>query len=311
MEVLGIDIGGTNTEIGVVDSNSGIIEVVSFKTKDATSFEDYISTLTQKVRLLTLNHDISSIGIGAPNFDSIANEFCPVNFPWTDLYPFNLKAHLDDKLSITTSVVNDANAAALAENRYGAGIENPTFIMVTIGTGLGGAIVVNNQLLEGFSGYAGEFGHTKIENISRKCNCGGIGCLETVVSANGIKATYAANMKNITGNYPQIIPQVKTIFEKAKNNDDVCKQTLQFTFETLGNKLSDFIHIINPKAVVFSGNISKSLEVYMPKMKDVCEKQLLPDFRGKVNYMASDLLDKRMNILGPASLAFSKKEVAV
>jgi glucokinase len=308
MKVLGIDIGGTNTEVGVVDSELGILEVVVFNTKDATSFEDYITTLTKKVQLLSSKYELYAIGIGAPNYDSVSGEFRPVNFPWKDLHPFNLKLHLESKVGISTSVVNDANAAALAENRYGVGQENPTFIMVTIGTGLGGAIVINNRLLEGASGYAGEFGHIKIENISRKCNCGGIGCLETVVSANGIKGTYASNIKNITGSFPDKIPTVKTIFDRARNNDDVCQQTLKFTFETLGNKLADFIHIINPEAVVFCGNISKSLGAYMPIMQDMCENQLLPDFRGKMKYVVSDLLEKRMNILGPASLAFSIKE---
>jgi glucokinase len=311
MIVLGIDIGGTNTELGVVNSESGIIEVLSFKTKNCSSFDDFIASLLENVKTLTLKYDIQSIGIGAPNFDSQSNEFRPVNFPWSDLRPFNLKSFLEDQLNISTHVVNDANAAALAENRFGLGQEYPSFIMITIGTGLGGAIVINNELFDGSFGYSGEFGHTKIDQLSRKCNCGGIGCLETVVSANGIKKTYSLNMKNITGNHLENSPTVKQIFSLANDKDSVAIQTLDFTFQTLGKKLADFIHILNPQVVVFCGNISKSLVGYMPEMIEICEKQLLQDFRGKVEYKVSDLLEKKMNILGPASLALDKLELAI
>lgn len=311
MKVIGIDIGGTNTELGVIDSEKGIVELKSFKTKDATSFDNYIGTLLDNIKSLLENHKVQSIGIGAPNFDSNTNEFRPVNFPWDDLRPFNLKSFLEENLSISTYVVNDANAAALAENRFGIGKKYPSFIMVTIGTGLGGAIIINNKLFDGAFGYSGEFGHTKVEQLSRNCNCGSIGCLETIVSANGIKKTYSLNMKNITGVMPKEELTVKEIFDRANKKDPVCLKTLEFTFDTLGKKLSDFIHIINPEAVVFCGNISKSLHLYKTQMIDNCEKQLLTDFRGKVKYEVSDLLDRKMNILGPASLAFDKSEILV
>ena len=311
MKVIAIDIGGTNTELGVVDSQNGIVELANFKTKNAISFDNYIQTLLHNIKSLSINHDIQSIGIGAPNFDSKSNEFRPVNFPWNDLRPFNLKSFIEKNLNINTYVVNDANAAALAENRFGIGKTHPSFIMVTIGTGLGGAIVINNKLFDGAFGYSGEFGHTKVDQLSRQCNCGSVGCLETIVSANGIKKTYSLNMKNITGVVPEQLPTVKEIFTKANQKDAVCLQTLEYTFETLGTKLSDFIHVINPEAVVFCGNISKSLQAYKSKMIDNCEKQLLADFRGKVKYEVSDLLDRKMNILGPASLAFDYSEALV
>ncbi|MGC6428091.1 MAG: ROK family protein [Flavobacteriales bacterium] len=311
MIVLGIDIGGTNTELGVLNSEKGIIEVSSFKTKNCNSFDGFIKTLLENIKSLHDKYDIQCIGIGAPNFDSQSNQFRPVNFPWSDLRPFNLKSCIEDEFNIATFVVNDANAAGLAENRFGVGKNHPSFIMITVGTGLGGAIVINNELFDGAFGYSGEFGHTKVDQLSRKCNCGGVGCLETVVSANGIKKSYSLNMKNITGVDLQDIPTVKQIFSLAENKNDIAKQTLEFTFQMLGKKLSDFIHILNPQVVVFCGNISKSMHAYMPEMIEECEKHLLEDFRGKVSYKVSDLLDKKMNILGPASLALDKLELAV
>ena len=170
---------------------------------------------------------------------------------------------------------------------------------------------INNQLFEGAFGYAGEFGHTKIEGLDRLCNCGGVGCLETVVSANGIKKSYAVNMKEIKSSEPTQIPSVKAIFDKAKNGDTRCQAILYFTFEKLGQKMADFIHILNPQAIIFCGNIAKSMGAYMPIISGFCEAQLLNDFKGKIHYGVSELLDDRMNVLGPASLAFAKAEELV
>ena len=302
--VLGIDIGGTNTEFAVVDSTKGIVHIDKFKTKSHNSFLNYIENLTIIVKDLTKKFNISSIGIGAPNFDSGSNTFCPVNFNWPDVSPFNLEQHLEHEVNISSSVVNDANAVALAENRYGIGRSVNSFIIITIGTGLGAGIVINNHLFDGSYGYAGEFGHTKVEDIDRTCNCGGIGCLETVVSANGIKRTLAKKLKI---NSPNEAPDVRSIFEKAKKGDVVCIETLEYTFQILGKKLSDLIHILTPEAIVFCGNISKSLETYMPLIKRESERNLLNNMRGKTNYVVSELLDQKMNLLGPASLAFNKK----
>jgi len=302
--VLGIDIGGTNTEFAVVDSTKGIVHVEKIKTKSHDSFLNYIENFTDMVKDLTKKFNISSIGIGAPNFDSGSNTFCPVNFNWSDVSPFNLDKHLEHEVNIPTSVVNDANAVALAENRYGIGRSVNSFVIITIGTGLGSGIVINNHLFDGPYGYAGEFGHTKVEDIDRICNCGGVGCLETVVSANGIKRTIA---KKLNLNSPEEAPDVRSIFEQAKKGDVVYKETLEYTFKILGKKLSDLIHVLTPEAIVFCGNISKSLDAYMPLIKRECERNLLNNMRGKTNYIISDLLNQKMNLLGPASLAFNKK----
>ncbi|MGC6471239.1 MAG: ROK family protein [Flavobacteriales bacterium] len=306
MKVIGVDIGGTNTELGVVDSELGIVQTSKFKTKGNDSFKSYIDLLTENIHALTVEHDIQSIGVGAPNYDASSQTFCPVNFPWTDLEPFNLKSHLEKELNIPTYLSNDANASALAENRYGVGLKYSDFILITIGTGLGGGIIVNNQLFEGAFGYSGEFGHTKIEGNDRKCNCGGVGCLETIVSANGIKKSYALTIKSLNSSEPNHIPSIKKIFDMARNGDQNCHSILETTFDKLGSKLADFIHVLNPQAVIFCGNISKSLETYLPTIKNSSEKQLLNDFRGKIEYSISSLLDEKMNVLGPASLAFNK-----
>ena len=302
--VIGIDIGGTNTEFAVVDSIKGILHIEKIKTKSHDSFLNYIENFSEIVKDLAKKFNISSIGIGAPNFDSGSNTFCPVNFNWSDVSAFNLEQHLQNEVSIPTSVVNDANAIALAENRYGIGRNVNSFIVITIGTGLGAGIVINNHLFDGSYGYAGEFGHTKVENIDRTCNCGGIGCLETVISANGIKRTIATKLKL---NSPEDAPEVRSIFENAKKGDSISKETLEYTFHVLGKKLSDLIHVLTPEAIVFCGNISKSLDTYMPIIKRECERNLLNNMRGKTNYIVSDLLYKKMNLLGPASLAFNKK----
>ena len=233
--VIGIDIGGTNTEFAVVDSIKGILHVEKIKTKSHDSFLNYIENFSEIVKDLAKKFNISSIGIGAPNFDSGSNTFCPVNFNWSDVSAFNLEQHLQNEVSIPTSVVNDANAVALAENRYGIGRKVNSFIIITIGTGLGAGIVINNRLFDGSYGYAGEFGHTKVDDIDRICNCGGVGCLETIVSANGIKRSIVEKL-NLKSD--KDAPDVKSIFKKAKKSDVIYNEVLEYTFRILGKKLS-------------------------------------------------------------------------
>ena len=304
--VLAIDIGGTNTEFGVVDYSNEIVFFEQIKTKNHPSFSSYITNFKSIVKRLATQYDIESIGIGAPNYDAESKSFCPVNFKWEDVSTVNLKNELQNEVNIPTFVVNDANAIALAENSYGIGRRVSSFLMITIGTGLGSGIVINNDLYNGPYGYAGEFGHTKVDDIHRQCNCGGIGCLETVVSANGIKFSLAQklNLKNLNE-----VPVVRQIFERADQGDADCQEVLEYTFRVLGKKLSDAIHFLTPEAIVFGGNISKSLHKYLPIVEHECEKHLMANMKGRTIFHISGLLDKKMNILGPASLAIKKARV--
>jgi glucokinase len=305
MKVLGIDIGGTNTEMAVMSQKDGLIDSISFQTSSVSSFSEYIDKLTESARLLLMNHEVASIGIGAPNYDSRRNEFSPVNFVWEDVKPFNLQSHFESQFIIPCSVVNDANALALAENRYGVGKVYSSFVMLTLGTGLGCGIILNNQLFDGSSGYAGEFGHVKVDGLDRACNCGGCGCLETVVSANGIMSTYIGVKESYNG-LP--LHSVKEVFDRASLKDEACLNVLDTTFSHLGKKLSDLIHILNPEAIIFSGNISKSLKPFMDQISSVCEESLMTDFKNLSEYRVSDLIDEKVNLLGPCSLAFEQLE---
>lgn len=304
--VLAIDIGGTNTEFGVVDCSNEIVFFEQIKTKNHSSFSNYITNFLEVVKQIASQYEIEAIGIGAPNYDSETNTFCPVNFNWGDVTSVNLKKFLQDQVNLPTFVVNDANAIALAENSFGVGKRVSSFLMITIGTGLGSGIVINNDLYNGPYGDAGELGHTKVDNIERQCNCGAIGCLETVVSANGIKYSLAQKLGLKSVNEA---PDVRKIFEKANKGDAVCQEVLEYTFTILGKKLSDAIHFLTPEAIVFGGNISKSLSKYLPIIEQECEKHLLINMKGRTIFKISDLLDEKMNIMGPASLAIKKAKL--
>ena len=167
----------------------------------------------------------------------------------------------------------------------------------------------NNQLFDGAFGYAGEFGHTKIEGLDRQCNVGNR-MFRDCCFANGIKKSYAVNMKEIKSSVPTQIPSVKTIFEKAKSGDKRCQVILNFTFEKLGQKMADFIHILNPE-LLFSVEILPSLwkVIYLLFLVFARSNYLMTL---KVKYTRiSELLDDKMNVLGPASLAFTKAEELV
>ena len=191
--VVGIDIGGTNTEFGIVDARGTVIASSSIKTGAYTEVETYVDEVCKN--LLPLLEDnggkdkIKGIGVGAPNGNYYTGtvEFVP-SLPWKGVIP--LAALFEERLGIPTALTNDANAAAIGEMTYGAARGMKDFIMITLGTGVGSGIVINGQLVYGHDGFAGELGHVIVRRENgRACGCGRKGCLETYCSATGVART--------------------------------------------------------------------------------------------------------------------------
>ena len=203
---IGIDIGGTNIEIGWVNSDGKILNQINYKTnkfKTGKEFTDFIAPII--IEENKKYDSILGIGIGAPNgnFFTGSIEFAP-NLGWDEVIP--LAKLFIENTGIETKLTNDANAAAYAEMIYGNAKEMKNFVVVTLGTGLGSGIIVNGEMLYGSTGFAGEFGHIIIERGGRQCGCGRKGCLETYVSATGIVKT--AN---------ELLTQTNSVLNKIPN----------------------------------------------------------------------------------------------
>ena len=239
---IGVDLGGTNTVYAIVDKAGYIIDRDSFPTKIpsvdvwADILADGISKMIDKN---SLQGNIVGIGIGAPSANATTGSIeGSTNLPWPP--PVPLSNLIEARLGLPVKVNNDANAAAIGEKAYGVAAGMNDFIVLTLGTGVGGGIVCNGHLLSGARGFAGELGHVTFPFAQdRVCGCGRKGCLETVASARGIVETAKRLMK--TTDKPSMLRKKteeeltsKTIAEAANAGDELAKEVFDFTGECLG-----------------------------------------------------------------------------
>jgi len=306
---LGIDIGGTNTVFGLVDENGNIKTKESIPTHSMNPAEDLFQRLFEVFSPVYNEHaekyQIMGIGVGAPNANyysgSVEN---PPNLNWGTV---NLISLIQKYYDLPVAVTNDANAAALGELKFGAARGMKNFVQITLGTGLGSGIVVNGDLLYGHSGFAGEMGHTTIIAEGRKCGCGKRGCLETYVSAPGIKrtvfelmaeSTEASTLRDI--NYNDLTS--KKIYEAAKIGDRIANNAFKFTGKILGQAMADAVAYLSPEAFVLFGGLALSGDLILEPTKKHLENNLLNIFKGKVKILLSGLPEGDAAILGASAL---------
>ncbi len=307
----GIDIGGTNTEIGIVDKNGLVIFSESISTRLYDNPESFVLA-TSKILYdgIEKNHtNLIGIGIGAPsaNYYSGSIEFAP-NMPWEGIIPLAklFKSEMDVKCTLT----NDANAAALGELLFGDAKQLLDFVVVTLGTGLGSGFVVNGEVLYGHDGFAGELGHIIIENNGRLCGCGRRGCLETYVSATGIVTTakewlldsaVTTSLRNFS------IDEISslTVADAALNGDAFAIQIIDYTAEKLGFALANMVAITSPSHIFLYGGLAKSGTVLLNPVKQYFDKFILRNYKGKVELKLSSLTNQ-VAVLGAAALAWKE-----
>ena len=314
--VIGIDIGGTFTKFGFVDREGKIYEEGSSPTDVYEKVEDYLENLFKDIKKgakkLEDPHKIIGVGIGAPNgnFYRGTIENAP-NLKWKGIIP--LAEMVTRYYDVPVRLTNDANAAALGEKVYGGGQGMDNFIMITLGTGLGSGIIVNGDLVYGHDGFAGELGHTNVEENGRQCGCGNKGCLETYVSAPGIKRTvfellaHDSRGSNLV-NYSFEELDSEMIYNEAQKDDPIALKAFDKTGKILGRKLADSVAHTSPKAIFLFGGLAKSGDFILEPAKKYLEEFVMGPFKGKVDIRPSQLMDRNVAVLGSSSLIW--KDVA-
>jgi glucokinase len=305
--IAGVDIGGTNTVIGLVNADGTIItrDVISTQQHtDPVHFVNQVYAIIKK--LCGSSFQIDGVGIGAPsgNYFSGAIEYAP-NMPWKGIVP--LADLFSQKLNCTVALTNDANAAALGEMLFGGAKGIKDFLFITLGTGLGSGIVVNGELIYGNDGNAGEIGHVIVERNGRLCGCGNRGCLETYCSATGIVTTYL-QMKKISATENSIT--AKYIFQRATEGEKEAIHSFHYTADLLGLVLANSVAYTSPKTIFLFGGLAQAGDLLLKPTIKSFEKNLYPVYRGKVNITLSSLNENDAAILGAASLIFNKQKNA-
>lgn len=310
---LGIDIGGTDTKFGFVDKHGAILFKERFHTPDQDA-KEFIEQLKEEISKAKSNAgeeiEITGIGIGAPNGNFYKGTIeSATNLSWQGIIP--LANMVEESLGIKTWLTNDANAAAIGEMIFGAAKNMKDFVVITMGTGLGSGIVSNGRIVYGHSGFAGELGHQTVNINGRSCACGKKGCLETYVSATGIKRTVyklladsreESELRNIGFNDLS----AETITDVALKGDKIAMEAFEYTGRILGIKLADTVYHLAPEAIFLSGGLARAGDFLFDPVIKHLEDNLMPLFKGSVKILHSGLEEQDSAILGAASLAFDQ-----
>lgn len=311
---IGIDIGGTNTVVGIVDRRGQILRKSSLKTAKHTEVEDFLDDLSEVINKLIDDADakglIRGIGVGAPNgnYFNGSIEFAP-NLPWKGVIPF--AQMLEARVEIPVALTNDANAAAIGEMTYGAARGMKDFIVITLGTGVGSGIVANGQLIYGHDGFAGELGHITVRrNTGRLCGCGRVGCLEAYTSATGVVRT-AREYLELKPDAQSLLRKIpidkitsKDVFDAAVEGDEMALEIFRFTGEMLGEAFSDFVAFTSPEAIILFGGLAKAGDLIMNPIRETMEKNLLKIYKDKVKLLFSELKESDAAVLGASALGW-------
>ena len=312
--VVGIDVGGQTTKIGVVDSMGTVLAQTVIRTDTYTDINPYIAELAEAVNKVIKESGkegkIRGIGVGAPNANyyngTIENA---VNLVWGGTKSIPFAQLLSEAMGgLPVALTNDANAAAVGEMAYGAAKGMKNFIMITLGTGVGSGIVVNGEVLYGHDGFAGELGHTcAVRNNGRTCNCGKTGCLETYASATGVARTAREWLE--LSDEPSLLRNVdkiasKDVYDAAKEGDKLALKIFEYTGTVLGRSFADFIAFSSPEAIVLFGGLARAKEFLLQPREDAMNANVLPLWKNKVKIVFSQLKESDAAILGASALAW-------
>ena len=309
---VGIDIGGTNTKYGIVDRDGNVIHQGNIATTQYEDFQDYFDAMADALRKgiaeLPSSTRIVGIGVGAANGNYYTGNIeRATNLKWKGILP--LAQMFKDEFEVPCILTNDANAAAVGEMIYGNAKNIKDFVVITLGTGLGSGFVCGGVLLNGHHGFAGEVGHTSVNPTGRYCNCGKRGCLETYVSATGIKRTvYKLLADHLEPSELRGISfdnlNTKMISEAANRGDIVAQEAFEYTGRILGMKLAETAVHTDPEAIFLFGGLSMAGDlIFRPTIKHM-EANLMPLFRGKIKVLPSAMHNQAAPILGASSLVW-------
>lgn len=314
--ILGIDIGGTGTKIGIVSASGEIIDSIKIKTTAFPKFVDYIDALSAfSFSLANKNKckkSIVGVGVGAPNANYFNGKIeQAANLPWKGVLPFS--AALSEKMGLPVVITNDANAAALGEKCYGVAKDIKNFVMITLGTGVGSGIFIDDKLVYGHNSFAGELGHLCVEKNGRLCGCGRNGCLETYTSATGVVRTALELLKDNKESSLSLIASEKLtsldVYNEALKGDELALRVFAFTGKVLGEAFANIVLFSNPEAIILFGGLAESGELLFDPLLKSFKKNVMSVF-ADTKILKSNLSGSDAAILGAAAVfKFDKNNI--
>ena len=313
--VAGVDIGGTNTIIGLVDKDGTIRAEDRLSTTDYPFADDFVVALDQKLKEMVEGHGgltLTGIGIGAPNanFNKGTIELAP-NLRWKGIIP--LVKLTERRTGLKTRITNDANAAALGEMIFGAAKGLKNFIILTLGTGLGSGFVVDGEVVYGHTGFAGELGHMTVAEGGRVCGCGRRGCLETYASATGLVRTVLALLsdrrdESILRDLRSSEITSRRVAEAAAAGDVIATDALDQTARMIALGIANAVIFSSPETIFLFGGLAKAGDALFEPVRKYADELVQPIFRGTFTIMPSGLPEASAAILGASALIWKEAE---
>lgn len=284
---VGIDLGGTNTKIGVLNKEGDILKSTIIKTLSMEGVDRTLERIWDTIQELAKDLDINKanikgigLGIPGPVLDQSVVAFF-ANFPWGK--NVNIKEKLEKLTGIETKLDNDANIIALGEAKYGAGKGSKSSVTVALGTGIGGGIYVDGKLISGYKGAGGEIGHMKVVKDGKLCGCGQRGCFEAYASATGLIREAVSRLtvnkqnllyKMIDGDLMKL--EAKDIFDAAREGDAFSLELVDYEAEYLALGVANILNIINPEVVILGGGVALAGDILLNLMREKLNKYALP-----------------------------------
>jgi len=311
---IGVDLGGTFIKIGIVNEKGKIVKKVEIESKAMEGPKEVVKQLSRGVKLVLSNnkYKIEGIGIGSPGLVNAKKGIVenPPNFPGWDRV--NLKKTIQKEFALITEIENDANAAAVGELIYGSGKKLKSFIMVTLGTGVGGGIIFNRKVYRGDSGAAGEIGHVTIDYNGAPCNCGSVGCIETFIGNNYLiqrikkdlsKNTGSAVLKLVEGDTKKITPRI--IHEAALLEDEFAKSVIIDSGKKLGHALASVVNVLDIANVIVGGGVAGFGELLFTSLEHSIKERVLIPIKPRIKVIPAKLKNEA-GIKGASALVFYK-----
>ena len=316
--VIGLDLGGTNSVFGIVDSRGNIKATTAIKTQGYDTVEDYVDAAVNALQPIIDQvgglSQIKAMGIGAPNgnFYNGTIEYAP-NLSWGHDGVVPLAKMFSERLNnLPVALTNDANAAAIGEMTYGVARGMTNFIDITLGTGVGSGIVINGQMVYGSDGFAGELGHMVVRPDGRSCGCGRKGCLEAYCSATGVARTAREFLE--TSDEPSLLrdmnPEDITSYDvsvAASKGDALANRVYTFTGELLGEACANFATFCSPEAFIFFGGLTKAGDLLMEPLKKSYDAHVLKIYKNKAKFLISSLEGSSAAVLGASAVGWDIK----
>ncbi len=311
---IGVDIGGTNIVVGIIDESYNVVTKDSFKTNAPRSAEEICDDIIFSYKKIALRaginpDELTEIGIACPGIIKNGVVVSATNLRFTDT---PLKNIMEEKSGLHCEVCNDANAVAMAEYIVADDDNIHSLVAVTIGTGIGGGIVIDGKIIDGFNGAGAELGHITVEKDGKPCPCGSKGCLETYCSASAlVKETKKAMIDHPDSKLWEVCNDInavdgKTVFRASELGDKVSLQVLDTFLNYLSIGVINMITLLQPEVLVIGGGMSKEKDALIePLKKLVVENSLTKNLTDKTTIKTAVLFNDA-GLVGAAAYLRSK-----